>query len=447
MNLEFDALISSLNEALVETYSDDRELFGKLIAVQSELGLLYGDRPTCPLLRPHFMPRALYRSIVTAAENIVAAAEIVTSAALQDPHLLSRFNLTELENELVKYEQGYSVTSISSRLDTFVSGEEFKFLEYNAETPAGVGDQMQIEVVLNRIPLIREFLSKHPHWTPKPHQKLLRALFDSYREYGGKKSKPNIAIVDWEGVSTEPEFYSLKDYFESCGFKTLIADPGELEYNGKTLVAGSFEIDIVYKRVLIHEFLEKFGLKHPLVDAYTDHNVCMANSFRVKIPHKKALFSVLSGERFEHLFTKSQLAAIKTHIPWTRNVEECTTHFKGKEVDLIGFINKNRDSFLIKPNDDYGGHGIVLGWESSDSDWEAKIAEALKEPYVVQERAPVTKQEFPVFSETAYLQNLLVDFDPFLFRNQVEGGMVRLSSAALVNVSQGGGQTAFIVLE
>lgn len=306
---------------------------------------------------------------------------------------------------------------------------------------------MQLEIVLNRIPLIREFLDQHEFWTPKPHKKLLRALFDSYRESGGQKSKPNIAIVDWEGVSTEPEFFSLKDYFESLGFRTLIVDPHEIEYDGKTLAAGSFEIDIVYKRVLIHELLEKYGRQHPLIEAYADQNVCLANSFRVKIPHKKALFSVLSAERYKHLFSDIQLEAIRKHIPWTRNLEACMTHYDGTEVDLIDFVSGNRERFLIKPNDDYGGHGIVLGWEASDSQWASKIEESLNDPFVVQERAPVNQQEFPVFSDTAHLQKLLVDFDPFLFRNEVEGGMVRLSSSALVNVSQGGGQTAFVVIE
>ena len=45
------------------------------------------------------------------------------------------------------------------------------------------------------------------------------------------------------------------------------------------------------------------------------------------------------------------------------------------------------------------------------------------------------------------MEELLIDFDPFLFRGKVEGGLVRLSSSSLVNVAQGGGETALIVLE
>jgi hypothetical protein len=45
------------------------------------------------------------------------------------------------------------------------------------------------------------------------------------------------------------------------------------------------------------------------------------------------------------------------------------------------------------------------------------------------------------------LNELYVDFNPFLFHNEVEGALIRLSASALLNVSCGGGQTALLVLE
>lgn len=447
MDIKIEEEVAKLNEQLLEKYKNDTELFDNLTKIQSDLGLLFDGRPTCPFLRPHFLPRKLYNEITHAAEAIAEAEKKLTYAALEDEKLLKRFDLTELENRLVRVDPGYEKICNSSRLDTFVAGENFKFLEYNAETPAGVGDQTQLEKVLEQIPLIKDFLNKHKHWKPKPEQKLLQSLFTSYKEFGGKKSKPNIAIVDWEGVSTEAEFYILKDYFESKGFRTLVADPSELEYNGKNLYAGSFDVDIVYKRVLIHELLEKVDENHPLLKAYFDGNLCIANNFRVKIPHKKMSFAILTDENYAEIFTDEQLRIIKKHIPWTRKVEDAKTIYKNEEINLLEFIKENKEAFLIKPNDDYGGKGIVLGWEVSQTEWGNSIDEALEDSFVVQEKAMIEKKDFPVFDKDVSLLNLLVDFDPFLFQNKVEGGMVRLSSSSLVNVTQGGGQTALVVLE
>lgn len=447
MNGKFEAVIDELNQKLTDVYGNDTELFKRLTEVQKDLGLLYGERATCPFLRPHFLTRTQYNSIAHAAETLAEAMTRLTEVALQDDELLSRLDLDDIEQKLVRVDPKYRVISNSARFDTFISGENFKFLEYNAETPAGVGDQTQLELVLEQIPLVREFLQTNAHWKPKPHQKLLQSLFTSYREFGGKKSKPNICIVDWEGVSTEAEFYNLKDYFESNGFRTLIADPSELEYDGTTLHAESFVVDIVYKRVLIHELLEKYGDDHPIIEAYTDGNLCLANSFRTKIPHKKSGFAILSDEQYSNLFTDEQLEIIRKHIPWTRKVEETRTTFGESSIDLLEFLRENREGFLLKPNDDYGGKGIVLGWEVTQTVWEESLNEALQDSFIAQQKASITKEIFPVFNENVTLEPLLVDFDPFLFQNKVEGGMVRLSSSSLVNVTQGGGQTALIVLE
>ena len=90
---------------------------------------------------------------------------------------------------------------------------------------------------------------------------------------------------------------------------------------------------------------------------------------------------------------------------------------------------------------------MVLGWETSEADWELAIATAMAHQYVVQQRVPVEKTLFPAFADTAAAAPMIVDFNPFLFQNRVEGGLVRLSSTSLSNVSSGGGQTALLVLE
>lgn len=447
MNEKFEKKIQNLEKKIFAQHRFDTKLFAELNEAQRELGILDDERPFCPFLRPHFFTRRKYEKITRAAEVLAAAFERLTLAALDDEKLLAEFDLTEREEQMARINPRYPGVCNSSRLDTFIDGDDFKFLEYNAETPAGIIDQMQIEKVLEMIPEVREFLNKNKHWRPKPHEKLLDALVSAYRDFGGKKEKPNIAIVDWKGVSTFSEFVVLQEYFESEGHKTLIPDPREVEYDGARLRVGDFEIDIFYKRVLIHEFQDHFSADNPLANAYRDGNIFMANSYRTKIPHKKASLAVVSDEKNAHLFTGAQLEMIRQHIPWTRRVREMKTDFDGKEIDLLEHLRRERERFLLKPNDDYGGSGIVFGWESSAADWETALENALRESFVVQERAPVEKVTFPTYSDEIKMEELLIDFDPFLFRGRAEGGLVRLSSSSLVNVAQGGGETALIVLE
>ncbi|MCI0391436.1 MAG: hypothetical protein MOB07_22065 [Acidobacteria bacterium] len=127
---------------------------------------------------------------------------------------------------------------------------------------------------------------------------------------------------------------------------------------------------------------------------------------------------------------------------------ERKTFYRGRKIDLTEHIRRDRGDFILKPNDDYGGHGISFGDRASQSAWDEAIANALDGDYVVQERVELQTEEFPIFSERAWcLQQMFVDTNPFIFRGAVEGAMVRLSDSPIVNVTSGGGETGFFVLE
>jgi hypothetical protein len=442
-----DSLVRALDDRILSDSTLDQSQFEGLIARQRELGLVYGDRPTCPFLRPHIISRTQYDTVARAASIIASAVERLVNYALLDDDLLAAIGLTERETQMARVDPGYSRLCVSSRLDAYLTGSDFKFFEYNAETPAGVGDQMQLEEVLFGLAHMREFLGERKHWRPQPHARLLAALLDTFREWSGAAERPRIAIIDWKGVSTESEFRILQDYFVAQGFETIIADPRALDFDGDRLRAGDFRIDIVYKRVVIHEFLERCDENHPLARAYERRRVCVVNSFRTKMAHKKNIFAILSDPAYEYLFTPEEVAIFHRHIPWTRRVARGQTTFAGASHDLINLIRRERERFVLKPNDDYGGHGVFLGWETSPDDWEAALALALKRPYVVQERVRMNKQSVTSFSDRVHAEEVFIDFNPFLFNNEVEGALVRLSSSSLLNVTSGGGQTALLVLE
>ncbi len=72
---------------------------------------------------------------------------------------------------MARIDPKYKGVCNSSRLDTYLDGDDFKFLEYNGETPAGIIDQMQIEKVLEMIPEVKEFLDENNHWADRNRTK------------------------------------------------------------------------------------------------------------------------------------------------------------------------------------------------------------------------------------------------------------------------------------
>jgi len=199
----------------------------------------------------------------------------------------------------------------------------------------------------------------------------LHALLAAYAQWSGRREAPVIGIVDWKEVPTYSEFVLYQEYCSAMGLRCVIADVRDCELvHGKLHAAGT-PIDLIYKRVLIGELIAREGLEHAIVRAVRSGSVCMVNPFRCKILHKKASLAVLSDERNAHLFDAAERQAIGEHIPWTRLVEERKTEFQGQPIDLVPWMMRQRERLVLKPNDDYGGAGIVLGWEVAEVAWRA----------------------------------------------------------------------------
>jgi uncharacterized circularly permuted ATP-grasp superfamily protein len=195
--------------------------------------------------------------------------------------------------------------------------------------------------------------------------------------------------------------------------------------------------------VLITELIEQGGLDHPVVRAVRDGAVCMVNPFRCKILYKKTSLAVLSDERNAHLYDEEEQRAIAAHIPWTRRVAERRTEFNGVPVDLLPFIIKHKDRFVLKPSDEYGGKGIVLGWLADEQAWETAVLEALQTPFVVQDRVEMPQEPYPTLVDgRLQISHRLLDTAPFAFYGEyVDGCLTRLGTDPLLNVTAGGGSS------
>jgi uncharacterized circularly permuted ATP-grasp superfamily protein len=407
--------------------------------------LTFGNRVHCPFLRPFFLSPADEERVRTVAETIAELGERVAAAALEDKNLFIQFHLRPEEERLARMHAGYGRASTASRLDAFLLPESLKFAEYNGESPAGLGYAETLAEIFRELPVMGKFEQKFDVQSYPLSAKLLEALVTSYTDWGGTSRSPQIAIVDWRGVPTWSEFEILRARFEKMGVPTVIADPQELEFDGKSLVADEKRIDLVYRRVLINDIVARPDECSALVRAYAANAVCVANTFRCKIPHVKAFFAVLTDEQNGALFSHRERELIKRHVPWTRVVADVNTAHYGEQIELLAFIRRERNNLVLKPSDEYGGSGVTLGWETDEAAWDAAIERALSAKngvWIVQERIPIRREVFPYVPQIGKLEfrDMLVDFAPYLFCGKLCGFLTRLSATGLANVTSGGGQ-------
>jgi hypothetical protein len=424
-----------------------RDTFAQLDAALRARRLLVGkprDRLICSVLRPRFVTEAQYATLQRAAELVGRAARKIGAAALDDPSLLANYALTEPERALLAIDPGYGGASAFGRLDAFLSddGAECWFVESNLESPAGIGYDEALAEVFDQLEPMRAFRRSYRAEALLVRQALQQLLLDTYRAWGGAGT-PTVAIVDFREVVTMSEFEHLRDRFVADGIPTVIADPADLRYDGRRLFAGDTSVDLVYRRILQHEFLARYDLNHPLVRAYADRAVCVVNPFRTKPVHTKLIMALLSDadDAAAGLLDAEERAAVERHVPWSRHYRTGATRYQGQRVDLPDFARRNRERLALKPNDDYGGQGVLLGWTVDQAAWERALDAALGSPHVIQERVPVPAEDYPTWTPEEGLRFTprYVDADPCVFGDRALGCLTRIAATALLNVSAGGG--------
>jgi len=403
--------------------------------------LSVAGRPTCNVLRPCLINEPTYFAIRKAADSILHAIGTIGARLKTDAALRKELDLTPEEEAVVQIDGGYGAPDVSARLDGFLTGQgDFHFVEYNADSPGGLGYGDALGEIFQRMPVMREFGKRFPFRTFPVRSFTFTALLSAYKRWGGK-GLPTIAIIDWRDAPTLNEFFLFRDFFQARGCQVQIGSPEDLHYDGTQLFLNDFPVDLIYKRVIVGELLQEFGLDHPLYQAVRDHAVCMVNGFGVQMLFKKIVFALLSNPKYQIAFNTETLQSIRKHIPWTRKLGESKTTYGSETVDLIPFVLTNRENIVLKPNGEYGGKGVLLGWQCDDSQWEAAIQAALQSSYVVQERVELGAEIYPsLIDGRLSFDERYFDLDPYVWNgNRAEGCGVRLSRLAILNVSAGGG--------
>lgn len=413
--------------------------------------LIFGGRRLSPYLRPHFVTEGDFARVLRVCETVWGAIQKVKDAAIAEPAMIDELNLTEIERDLVSIDPGYAAVSPTARLDSFLIEDSYSFVELNGESPAGIAYADAAYEIFSQLPVMRRFSERYALRVLFGRRLMLETLLSAHEEFLSRRPEraPHIAIVDLKGLPTQKEFELFREYFESEGYPSKVCSPDELEFSGGRLRCGDFEIDIVYKRLLVNEYLPIIKEAPALLDAYRARAVCMVNSFRSKLIHKKALFAILTNEKYARLFTADERAAIDAHVPWTRRVRAERTEKGGESIDLLEYAAAHRDRLVLKPNDDYGGHGIYIGWNTDEIAWDEALRHALADgDYLLQERVRTARETFPALGaegEIVYAEQL-VDLDPLLFNGRVGSAFTRLSSTELANVSSGGGMVPTFII-
>jgi hypothetical protein len=453
--------MSQLNEAIAryhkilesEPYRDlswVKELQERMEAAQ----LSSGGRLLCPFLRPNFVTQRQYDALVKAGEALLSANYRMQQMALSSPRLLARLELLPAEKMLAAIDQGYSIPEVSSKLDLQMNNGSLQVTEYHGDAPSGAAYAENLANIFYDAAPVKEFRRKYNMTRVGGKEPFLEALLEAWKQFSaaraaknghanghangvpkangnGKGVLPKVAFVEFKQTTGQSELWLFRDYFRSKGFQAEIFSPEQLELRNGKLSVGSFEIDLIYRRFTIQEFLVRFDLTHPLVQAYRDHKVCVVNSFRSEMAHKKAMLALLTDETLTKKFPLAERKAIKEHVPWTRLMRPGKTTYGESAVELLDYVREHRETLALKPDDESSDLPIYFGRDMSQQDWESAMRQAQRSPYVVQESAEPARLVFPLLSYGHLeFREMNVDVHPQAFLGKVSGCSSWLSAAS-----------------
>jgi hypothetical protein len=384
--------------------------------------LTVGGRPLTPFLRPNFITRRQYDALVKTGESLICAIDRMQAMALATPALLARMELLPAEKMLAAVDPGYSMPAVTSRLDSHLHNASLQVVQYNADSPTGLAYADALAEIFYDAPPVKEFRKKYTLTKLAAKKHLLNALLKAYKEFGGHK-KPNIAILEFRQPYAGASEYDLfRDYFRGEGHSVELVSPEQLEYRNGVLRNKNFEIHLIYRRLSVQEFLLRFDLTHPLVRAYRERAVCIVNSFRAELAHKKAMFALLTDDALTAKFPAAERKAIREHVPWTRMAKPGKTTRGDAIVEFPDYLRQNRAGLVLKPNDDYSDLHTYFGWEMDDTGWERAVKQAMRAPYVVQEKVEPVKSVFPLFTYGHLeFRQMQVDVHPHAYLGKVLG--------------------------
>jgi hypothetical protein len=412
--------------------------------------LTVGNRLICPFLRPHFVTRRQFNSLVKATESLLSAIDRVKQVALATPALLARMELLPAEKMLASIDPGYPCLAVNSLLDTQLDNGSLHFVSASADNPTGVAYGEALADLFYDCPPMKEFRRRYALTKLGGKKHLVKALIKAYKQFGGQGT-PKIAILELRPAyqsAEESEYVLLRNYLISEGYPTEIVTPEQLEYRGGVLRRGNFAIDLVCRRVGVHAFLLRFDLSHPLVRAYKDRAVCVVNSFRSELAHKRALFDLLTDDTVTAGFPAEERRVIREYIPWTRVVAAGKTTYHDQTIDLPEFIVKNRERLVLKPNDESVEQHSFRGWENTDAAWGKAVNAAMRSPYVVQEKVEPAQSIFPILTYGQLeMREMRVEVHPHAFLGKVQACSSWLSSVSGGGFSTIGGIAPTFIIE
>lgn len=332
---------------------------------------------------PRLFNKQTYEAMKSTAETAHRILVKVIERYLADPAYRRVFSFDPRLEELILLPRGYSSVLPFARVDTFLNEDNLTvgFCEFNADGSSGMNENREITVSVARTATFKEFASRHGIAACELFHSWAQKFMEIYNTYENRVLGPRVAIVDFLDHGVVDEFEIYRRTFERQGVKCAVADVRDLTFDGKVLRDGEGKrIDAIWRRCVTNDIMYHWDESQQLIEAVRAQKVALIGSFAGHIVHDKQIFKALYDPATQEFLTAEEISFIEQTVPYTAFLDEAHVN--------LDQIRQNKDTWIIKPTDEYGAHDVYAGCYLSQEEWEGVLSRfangASGRPFIVQ---------------------------------------------------------------
>lgn len=337
---------------------------------------IYKGKPIPFLYMPRFFDSADMDTFNEAVSHMMSICHKMIKLYKSVSEIRQYYNFDERLEALILKESPYASLVPMARFDIFYYGPgEFKFCELNTDGTSAMNEDKELARVFSSGALVDKISEEVALNSFELFDTWVEEVMSIYKESGGIKEKPSIAIVDLFEKSSAIEFEVFKERFEAHGLPCYIVDARQLTYN-EGLFYEDKGVDIVYRRLVTRDMMDRIQELPALEAACHDNTTLIIGNIQSQVVHNKLFFKLLHDDLVRQYFNAEELAFIDAHVPLTESIE-VAGHNIQRYID-------EKDQWLIKPLDFYASIGVYAGRDHDPQAWRQLLEDHLQKPYLLQ---------------------------------------------------------------
>lgn len=388
---------------------------------------IYKGKPVPFLYHPMFFVQEDIDNFNKIGDLMISITNKVTNRYIEDKDFRAKFGFPKLIEDLIEIDNGYDVNVPIGRFDLFYKDyNNFKFCELNTDGSSAMNEDNTIGRIILETKAMKDFKKEYKFTNFELFHSWVDESIKIYNKFDPSKLKPNVAIVDFVESGTSAEFEEFKKAYIEKGYNCIIADPRDLKYKDGALYKDDYKIDLIYRRIVTFELVEKADQIGDFIEAYKNKAICVIGSIRSQVIHNKIFFKILHDKDTLDFLSTEEREFVKNHIP-------VTGLFIGGE-EVFNLVLNNKEKYIMKPLDLNASQGVFTGRDLSQKEWETRLKESFNKDYLYQEFFDPFIRDFIVFEDDKpSVQGFGSIIGLFLYNERLAGMYTRIGKENIIS--------------